>query len=66
MLFQTQFYVLAFLPTVALVYYAAAGSPRIRQWILIGASLVFYGWWDVRSVILPVSQLTITWLLALG
>lgn len=32
---------------------------------LITASLVFYGWWDVRFVVLPVSQIAATWLLAL-
>src|SRR6185437_10832890 len=35
-----------------------------RQWILIGLSLIFYGWWDVRFVALPVAQIAATWLLA--
>jgi alginate O-acetyltransferase complex protein AlgI len=65
MLFQTQFYVLIFLPAVAVLYYAVAGSMRARQWALIGASLIFYAWWDVRFVVLPVAQITVTWLLAL-
>jgi alginate O-acetyltransferase complex protein AlgI len=64
MLFQTQFYVLIFLPAVAGLYYVVAGSQRARQWVLIGASLVFYAWWDVRFVVLPVSQIGATWLLA--
>jgi alginate O-acetyltransferase complex protein AlgI len=64
MLFQSQFYVLVFLPAAACLYYAVAGSMRARQWVLIGASLIFYGWWDVRFVVLPVSQLTATWCLA--
>jgi len=66
MLFQSQFYVLVFLPAVALLYYAAANSIAGRQWLLIAASLVFYSWWDVRFVILPVAQVTATWLLALA
>jgi hypothetical protein len=33
MLFQSQFYVLVFLPAVALLYYAVAGSERGRQWV---------------------------------
>ncbi len=66
MLFQSQFYVLVFLPAVALLYYAVAGSVRGRQWLLIGASLIFYGWWDVRFVVLPVSQIAATWVLALA
>jgi len=66
MLFQSQLYILLFLPTVALAYYTVADLPRARQWLLIGASLVFYGWWDVRFVVLPISQVTMTWLLALA
>jgi alginate O-acetyltransferase complex protein AlgI len=64
MLFQTQFYVLVFLPAVAGLYYAAADFTRGRQWLLIVSSLVFYGWWDARLVILPVGQILATWLLA--
>ncbi len=64
MLFQSQFYVLMFLPLTVALYYAAARSERARQWVLIAASLFFYGWWDPRFVILVVSQITVTWLLA--
>jgi alginate O-acetyltransferase complex protein AlgI len=64
MLFQSQFYVLVFLPAAACLYYAVAGSMRARQWVLLAASLIFYGWWDVRFVVLPVSQLAATWWLA--
>lgn len=64
MLFQTQFYVLIFLPLVTALYYATADSVAVRQWVLIAASLVFYAWWDARFLILPVAQITATWLLA--
>jgi alginate O-acetyltransferase complex protein AlgI len=66
MLFQSQFYVLAFLPTVAALYYALADSASGRQWLLIAASLIFYAWWDVRFVVLPIAQITATWLVALA
>lgn len=66
MLFQSQFFVLLFLPLTAFLYYAAAGSARLRQWVLIGASVVFYGWWDARFVILPISQISVTWILAVA
>jgi D-alanyl-lipoteichoic acid acyltransferase DltB (MBOAT superfamily) len=66
MLFQTQFYVLAFLPLAAALYYATADSVAVRQWLLIAASLIFYGWWDARFVVLPVAQITATWLLAIA
>src|SRR3954463_2657847 len=64
MLFQSQIYVLAFLPLTVALYYLAAGSAAARQWVLIAASLFFYGWWDPRFIILVVSQIAITWLLA--
>lgn len=64
MLFQSQVYVLGFLPLVVLLYYAAADSERWRQWLLILASLVFYGWWDPRFILLVTGQITATWWLA--
>jgi len=64
MLFQSQFYVLVFLPVAAALYYSVASSAGVRQWVLIGLSLIFYGWWDARFVALPVLQIAATWLLA--
>ena len=64
MLFQSQIYVLAFLPLTVALYYLAAGSAAARQWVLIAASLFFYGWWDPRFIILVVIQITASWLLA--
>ena len=65
MLFQAQGFILLFLPLAVLAYYAVAGSAELRQWILIGASLVFYAWWDVRFLPLLFGQISATWLLAL-
>ncbi|MBO0750776.1 MAG: MBOAT family protein, partial [Bradyrhizobiaceae bacterium] len=64
MLFQSQGFVLLFLPAAVAAYYGAAGSARGRQWVLIAASLFFYGWWDVRFVPLLVGQIVATWGLA--
>jgi D-alanyl-lipoteichoic acid acyltransferase DltB (MBOAT superfamily) len=65
MLFQSQIFVLVFLPIALAVYYAVADRTAARQWMLIATSLAFYGWWDVRFVPLLVGQITITWCLAL-
>ncbi len=65
MLFQSQVFLLVFLPLTVLVYYAVGQSAAARQWTLLAASLVFYGWWDVRFIPLLVGQVTATWLLAL-
>src|SRR6476659_2092747 len=64
MLFQSQIYVLAFLPLTVALYYLGAGSAAARQWVLIASSLFFYGWWDPRFIILVVNQITVSWLLA--
>ena len=49
MLFNTQAFVLAFLPPVLTLYYAARTRPQ-RQAVLVAASLLFYGLWDWRFV----------------
>jgi D-alanyl-lipoteichoic acid acyltransferase DltB (MBOAT superfamily) len=64
MLFQTQGYVLVFLPLVAAFYYLSARSLELRQYVLIAASLVFYAWWDVRFLVVPLAQITATWVLS--
>ena len=65
MLFQSQGFILIFLPLAVASYYAAAGSERVRHAVLIVASLVFYGWWDARFIALLVGQISATWLIAL-
>ena len=49
MLFQSQVFMLGFLPPVLLLFHAAR-TQRMREWVLIGASLLFYGGWDWRFV----------------
>ncbi|MFZ0710479.1 MAG: MBOAT family O-acyltransferase, partial [Terrimicrobiaceae bacterium] len=63
MLFHSQEFVLLFMPLAVGVYYAVARREAMRTWWLITASLIFYGWWDVRFVPLLVGQILITWLL---
>src|SRR5262249_21705839 len=64
MLFQSQVFVLVFLPLAVLTYYLRAHSRSYRESALIAASLTFYGWWDVRFVPLLLGQIGATWLLA--
>ena len=64
MLFQSQEFVLIFWPLAALAYYAVARSTPARQYMLIFVSLVFYGWWDARFIILLVGQISISWAMA--
>ncbi len=64
MLFQSQGFILLFLPAAVMAYYLVAGSAVARQWVLIAVSLVFYGWWDARFIPLLVGQIAATWLVA--
>jgi alginate O-acetyltransferase complex protein AlgI len=64
MLFQSQGFILLFLPAAVMAYYGVAGSVVARQWVLIAVSLVFYGWWDARFIPLLVGQIAATWFLA--
>src|SRR5215467_14760761 len=64
MLFQSQEFILLFLPVAVISYYCVAGSAVAREWVFIAASLVFYGWWDARFIPLLVGQITASWLLA--
>jgi D-alanyl-lipoteichoic acid acyltransferase DltB (MBOAT superfamily) len=64
MLFQSQVFILLFLPAVLAAYYACAERPVLREAILILASLLFYAWWDPCFVPLLVVQTVATWLIA--
>lgn len=65
MLFQSQGFILVFLPLALAAYYGVARSQAQRQYTLIAASLVFYGWWDARFIPLLLGQIFLTWLLSL-
>jgi alginate O-acetyltransferase complex protein AlgI len=66
MLFQSQFFLLVFLPLVLGGYYLTARYERIvginpRKWLLVIASLWFYGYWDVRFLPLLVASVVVNW-----
>jgi D-alanyl-lipoteichoic acid acyltransferase DltB (MBOAT superfamily) len=63
MLFQSQIFVLVFLPLAVVTYYFRAHSQSWREWTLLAASLFFYGWWDVRFVPLLIGQISVTFAL---
>ena len=62
MLFNSQVFVLLFLPVSLALYYAAAERRWMRQVVMVTASLVFYGWWDVRFVPLLAGLTLVNWL----
>ena len=64
MLFNSQAFILGFLPIVLGGYYALGRRRAWRQaWVII-ASIGFYGWWDVRFVPLLVGLTLANWLIA--
>jgi alginate O-acetyltransferase complex protein AlgI len=64
MLFNSQLFIIGFLPVVLGLYYAVAANRVARQGLLIVASLAFYGWWDVRFVPLLAGLTVLNWLIA--
>ena len=50
MLFNSYQFIFGFLPAVCLLYFIATrfGGRSAGVAVLVGASLVFYGWWDIR------------------
>ncbi len=69
MLFSTQHFVLIFLPLVWVAYhlvahYQAVLGPAPRKWLLILASLWFYGYWDYRLLPLLIISILMNWMFA--
>ena len=64
MLFNSQVFIIGFLPIVLSLYYALAAHKAARQALVVVASLAFYGWWDVRFVPLLAGLTLANWLIA--
>src|SRR5690349_14214603 len=64
MLFNSQIFIIVFLPVVLSLYYALAASRPARQAVVVLASIGFYAWWDVRFVPLLVALTVANWLVA--
>ena len=64
MLFNSQIFIVCFLPAVLAAYYALAARRAARQALVIVASLGFYAWWDVRFVPLLAALTVANWLIA--
>ena len=64
MLFHTQLFLLVFLPLVLVGYYFGARHRAFRSWLLIAASLIFYGYWDLRLLPLLVGSIIANWMFA--
>jgi len=63
MLFNSQVFILFFLPVVLALYYWAAEKRTLRQAIVVIVSLGFYAWWNVRFVPLLVGLTVVNYLI---
>ncbi|WP_323990217.1 MBOAT family protein [Nguyenibacter sp. L1] len=61
MLFTTQSFLLGFLPATLLLFHLCAGHRMARQLVLVGASLLFYGFWNWRFVPALVALTLLNW-----
>lgn len=64
MVFSSPTFLYYFLPAVLIVYFITPmpkGSPRLRNLVLLAASLVFYAWGEPRYVFLMAAQCVIAW-----
>jgi alginate O-acetyltransferase complex protein AlgI len=64
MLFNSQEFLLVFLPLTLILYFALANKETLRIWVLISASLFFYAYWDLRFLPLLIVSVTLNWLFA--
>jgi D-alanyl-lipoteichoic acid acyltransferase DltB (MBOAT superfamily) len=64
MLFNSQVFIVGFLPIVLGLYYMLAAHRAARQSVVVLASLAFYAWWDVRFVPLLAGLTVANWLVA--
>lgn len=61
MLFNSQQFLLIFLPLTLILYFALAGKESSRIWVLISASLFFYAYWDLRFLPLLIASVMLNW-----
>ena len=54
-----------FLPTFFVIYQLARRRPRLQNTLILAASYIFYGWWDVRFLQLIIISTAVDFLAAL-
>ncbi len=68
MLFSTPEFLYAFLPVTLILYFLTpmpGGSPKLRNYVLLIMSLIFYGWGEPRYLLLMTAQLFSAWVFGL-
>ncbi len=62
MLFNSEVFILLFLPLSLGVYYALSERLELRLWALVIASLIFYSYWDIRFLPILLGSTVGNWL----
>ncbi len=63
MLFNSEVFILLFLPLSLGVYYALSSRVELRLWALVIASLIFYSYWDIRFLPILLGSTIGNWLI---
>ncbi|MDO9461301.1 MAG: MBOAT family O-acyltransferase [Alphaproteobacteria bacterium] len=63
MLFNSEVFILLFLPLTLGVYYALSSWVGLRLWALVIASLIFYSYWDIRFLPVLLGSTLGNWLI---
>ena len=68
MVFSSYVFILAFLPIVVIVYYLLSHiqNSLFQRLFLIAASLFFYGYYNVRYLVLILASIAVNYVLAVG
>ena len=68
MVFSSYVFILAFLPIVVIVYYLLShvNNSLVQRLFLIAASLFFYGYYNVRYLVLILASIIINYVIAVG
>ena len=68
MVFSSYVFILAFLPIVVIVYYLLShvNNSLIQRLFLIAASLFFYGYYNVRYLLLILASIAVNYVMAVG
>ncbi|GAC1579543.1 MAG: MBOAT family O-acyltransferase [Candidatus Elarobacter sp.] len=65
MVFSSEVFLFAFFPAILALYFASPGA-RLKNIVLVGASLVFYAWGEGRFVVLVLGSALLNYGFALG
>jgi len=63
MLFNSEVFILLFLPLSLAVYYTLSKNEELRLWALVIASLIFYSYWDIRFLPILLGSTIGNWLI---